>query len=114
VSHRHTSSEVVGLGTGAAAASLTGLQSTASTASAAGGAGGLAHTGQHARPHRARRRPRRPHRFPRAGARQVGRPRHRLRFTRPYEHRAIVNIGHDLPQEAPTTFTQAVVDALRL
>ncbi|MBX7553958.1 alpha/beta hydrolase [Streptomyces sp. tea 10] len=36
---------------------------------------------------------------------------YRSHFTGPYEHRTIANIGHNLPQEAPTTFAQAVVDA---
>ncbi|MGW2035332.1 alpha/beta fold hydrolase [Streptomyces spinosus] len=36
---------------------------------------------------------------------------YRSHFTGKYEHRTIANIGHNLPQEAPTTFAQAVVDA---
>ncbi|MER6066828.1 alpha/beta hydrolase [Streptomyces sp. NPDC001792] len=36
---------------------------------------------------------------------------YRSHFTGPYEHRTIANIGHNLPQEAPTVFAQAVVDA---
>ncbi|MGP4014228.1 alpha/beta fold hydrolase [Streptomyces sp. 4N124] len=36
---------------------------------------------------------------------------YRDHFTGPYLHRTIANIGHNLPQEAPTTFAQAVVDA---
>lgn len=32
-------------------------------------------------------------------------------FTGAYDHRTIQNIGHNLPQEAPTVFAQAVVDA---
>ncbi|MGW2775407.1 alpha/beta fold hydrolase [Streptomyces olivaceoviridis] len=36
---------------------------------------------------------------------------YRGHFTGKYEHRTIANIGHNLPQEAPTTFAQAVVDA---
>jgi pimeloyl-ACP methyl ester carboxylesterase len=36
---------------------------------------------------------------------------YRDHFTGRYEHRTIANIGHNLPQEAPTTFAQAVVDA---
>ncbi|MEV5607458.1 alpha/beta hydrolase [Streptomyces sp. NPDC052225] len=36
---------------------------------------------------------------------------YRTHFTGPYEHRTIANIGHNLPQEAPTVFAQAVVDA---
>ncbi|MEU1268549.1 alpha/beta hydrolase [Streptomyces sp. NPDC005799] len=39
---------------------------------------------------------------------------YRDHFTGPYQHRTIANIGHNLPQEAPTTFAQAVVDADRL
>ncbi|KAB8183075.1 alpha/beta fold hydrolase [Microbispora catharanthi] len=31
-------------------------------------------------------------------------------FTGPYEHRTLEGIGHNLPQEAPTAFAQAVVD----
>jgi pimeloyl-ACP methyl ester carboxylesterase len=36
---------------------------------------------------------------------------YRNHFTGPYQHRAIANIGHNLPQEAPSAFAQAVVDA---
>ncbi|RNG23529.1 alpha/beta fold hydrolase [Streptomyces botrytidirepellens] len=32
-------------------------------------------------------------------------------FTGKYEHRVLTGIGHDAPQEAPTAFAQAVVDA---
>jgi pimeloyl-ACP methyl ester carboxylesterase len=32
-------------------------------------------------------------------------------FTGPYAHRTLAGIGHNLPQEAPTAFAQAVVDA---
>ncbi|GAA3070829.1 alpha/beta fold hydrolase [Streptosporangium carneum] len=32
-------------------------------------------------------------------------------FTGPYDHRTLKGIGHNLPQEAPTAFAQAVVDA---
>ncbi|MGA4844292.1 alpha/beta fold hydrolase [Streptomyces sp. G45] len=39
---------------------------------------------------------------------------YRDHFTGPYEHRTIADIGHNLPQEAPTAFAQAVVDADRL
>ncbi|MGA5822600.1 alpha/beta fold hydrolase [Kitasatospora sp. NPDC094028] len=35
-------------------------------------------------------------------------------FTGPYRHRVLDGIGHDAPQEAPTAFAQAVVDADRL
>ncbi|WP_055530255.1 alpha/beta fold hydrolase [Streptomyces graminilatus] len=36
---------------------------------------------------------------------------YRNHFTGPYEHRTIANVGHNLPQEAPTVFAQAVIDA---
>ncbi|MBM9503209.1 alpha/beta fold hydrolase [Actinacidiphila acididurans] len=36
---------------------------------------------------------------------------YRDHFTGPYLHRTVANIGHNLPQEAPTAFAQAVVDA---
>jgi pimeloyl-ACP methyl ester carboxylesterase len=39
---------------------------------------------------------------------------YRDHFTGPYEHRAIADVGHNLPQEAPGVFAQAVVDADRL
>ncbi|MGW2488536.1 alpha/beta fold hydrolase [Streptomyces sp. NPDC001606] len=39
---------------------------------------------------------------------------YRDHFTGPYEHRTLADIGHNLPQEAPTAFAQAVVDADRL
>ncbi|MEV7320542.1 alpha/beta hydrolase [Streptomyces sp. NPDC093970] len=39
---------------------------------------------------------------------------YRDRFTGPYEHRTLADIGHNLPQEAPEAFAQAVVDADRL
>jgi pimeloyl-ACP methyl ester carboxylesterase len=32
-------------------------------------------------------------------------------FTGPYVHRTLLGIGHNLPQEAPTAFAQALVDA---
>lgn len=35
---------------------------------------------------------------------------YRSYFTGAYDHRTIQNIGHNLPQEAPTVFAQAVVD----
>ncbi|MFJ4578763.1 alpha/beta fold hydrolase [Streptomyces echinatus] len=38
---------------------------------------------------------------------------YRDRFTGAYEHRALAGIGHNLPQEAPTAFAQAVVDVDR-
>ncbi|MFJ8592353.1 alpha/beta fold hydrolase [Streptomyces sp. NPDC093598] len=36
---------------------------------------------------------------------------YRDRFTGPYEHRTLPGIGHNVPQEAPAAFAQAVVDA---
>ncbi|GHE60317.1 alpha/beta hydrolase [Streptomyces longispororuber] len=39
---------------------------------------------------------------------------YRDRFTGPYDHRTVADAGHNLPQEAPTVFAQAVVDADRL
>ncbi|MET9460672.1 alpha/beta hydrolase [Streptomyces canus] len=39
---------------------------------------------------------------------------YRGHFTGAYEHRTIADIGHNLPQEAPSVFAQAVVDADRL
>ncbi|CAL9521378.1 Haloalkane dehalogenase [Streptomyces sp. enrichment culture] len=36
---------------------------------------------------------------------------YRDRFTGPYEHRTLPGIGHNVPQEAPEAFAQAVVDA---
>ncbi|WP_172381190.1 alpha/beta fold hydrolase [Streptomyces sp. MNP-20] len=36
---------------------------------------------------------------------------YRHHFTGPYAHRTIADVGHNLPQEAPTAFAQAVVDA---
>ncbi|MGX1128154.1 pimeloyl-ACP methyl ester carboxylesterase [Streptomyces glaucescens] len=36
---------------------------------------------------------------------------YRDHFTGRYEHRTVADIGHNLPQEAPTAFAQAVVDA---
>ncbi|MFC0842699.1 alpha/beta fold hydrolase [Streptomyces noboritoensis] len=35
---------------------------------------------------------------------------YRDRFTGAYEHRTLMGIGHNLPQEAPAAFAQAVVD----
>lgn len=35
---------------------------------------------------------------------------YRDRFTGPYEHRTLAGIGHNLPQEAPAAFAQAVLD----
>lgn len=40
---------------------------------------------------------------------------YRAKFTGPYEHRLITGgIGHNLPQEAPEAFAQAVLEAARL
>lgn len=39
---------------------------------------------------------------------------YRDRFVGAYEHRTLIGIGHDLPQEAPSAFAQAVVDVDRL
>ncbi|MGW7243466.1 alpha/beta fold hydrolase [Streptomyces sp. NPDC054804] len=39
---------------------------------------------------------------------------YRDRFNGAYEHRTLADIGHNLPQEAPGAFAQAVVDADRL
>ncbi|MFC8239784.1 alpha/beta fold hydrolase [Streptomyces chartreusis] len=36
---------------------------------------------------------------------------YRDRFTGAYEHRTLAGIGHNVPQEAPAAFTQAVIDA---
>ncbi|WP_055551331.1 alpha/beta fold hydrolase [Streptomyces sp. NBRC 110028] len=35
---------------------------------------------------------------------------YRDRFTGEYEHRTLTGVGHNLPQEAPTAFAQAVID----
>jgi pimeloyl-ACP methyl ester carboxylesterase len=57
--------------------------------------------------HYARRRcERRPHPDPSAYAKK---------FSGPYEHRTITGgIGHNLPQEAPQAFAEAVIDATKL
>ena len=39
---------------------------------------------------------------------------YRDRFTGAYEHRTLTGVGHNVPQEAPTAFARAVVDAGRL
>lgn len=40
---------------------------------------------------------------------------YRAKFTGPYAHRLITGgIGHNLPQEAPAAFAQAVFDAAKL
>ncbi|WP_155373561.1 alpha/beta fold hydrolase [Catellatospora vulcania] len=39
---------------------------------------------------------------------------YRAKFTGPYEHRALPGIGHNVPQEAPGPFAQAVADADQL
>ncbi|ROO87665.1 pimeloyl-ACP methyl ester carboxylesterase [Actinocorallia herbida] len=36
---------------------------------------------------------------------------YRAQFTGPYQHRVLKGIGHDVPQEAPEAFAQAVIDA---
>ncbi|WP_413757032.1 alpha/beta fold hydrolase [Streptomyces sp. MMBL 11-3] len=38
---------------------------------------------------------------------------YRDRFTGPYEHRTLADVGHNLPQEAPAAFARAVVDVDR-
>ncbi|MFI5610704.1 alpha/beta fold hydrolase [Amycolatopsis sp. NPDC051903] len=39
---------------------------------------------------------------------------YRAQFTGKYDHRILPGIGHNVPQEAPADFTQAIVDAARL
>jgi pimeloyl-ACP methyl ester carboxylesterase len=39
---------------------------------------------------------------------------YRDRFTGAYEHRTLSGVGHNVPQEAPTAFAQAVIDVDRL
>ncbi|MFF2996983.1 alpha/beta fold hydrolase [Streptomyces sp. NPDC057950] len=39
---------------------------------------------------------------------------YRDRFTGKYDHRTLTGIGHNLPQEAPTAFAQAVIDVNHL
>ena len=39
---------------------------------------------------------------------------YRGQFTGRYAHRVLDGIGHDVPQEAPRQFADAVVDATRL
>ncbi len=40
---------------------------------------------------------------------------YRKKFSGPYQHRLISGgIGHNLPQEAPRDFAQAIIDADRL
>jgi pimeloyl-ACP methyl ester carboxylesterase len=36
------------------------------------------------------------------------------RFVGPYEHRVLAGVGHNVPQEAPSAFAQAVLDVRRL
>ncbi|PSR66582.1 alpha/beta hydrolase [Nocardia sp. MDA0666] len=36
---------------------------------------------------------------------------YRAKFTGKYEHRTLPGVGHDVPQEAPAAFAQAVIDA---
>lgn len=38
---------------------------------------------------------------------------HEDRFTGPYQHRILDGIGHNVPQEAPTAFAQAVIELAR-
>lgn len=35
---------------------------------------------------------------------------YRAKFTGPYSHRTFAGIGHNVPQEAPREFAEAVVD----
>lgn len=44
------------------------------------------------------------------GPAKDGKP-YRAMFTGPYEHRVLDGIGHNVPQEAPRPFAQAVIDA---
>jgi pimeloyl-ACP methyl ester carboxylesterase len=39
-------------------------------------------------------------------------PEERAQFTGPYEQRILSGIGHNVPQEAPDAFAQAVLDLL--
>jgi pimeloyl-ACP methyl ester carboxylesterase len=39
---------------------------------------------------------------------------YRARFTGRYDHRTLQGVGHNVPQEAPSAFAQAVIDADRL
>jgi pimeloyl-ACP methyl ester carboxylesterase len=39
---------------------------------------------------------------------------YREKFPGPYEHRNVEGVGHNLPQEAPEAFAQAIVDADRM
>ncbi|MEV0537560.1 alpha/beta hydrolase [Kitasatospora sp. NPDC050463] len=39
---------------------------------------------------------------------------YRKYFTGPYEHRVLTDVGHNAPQEAPSAFARAVLDADRL
>lgn len=49
------------------------------------------------------------------GAPHPAAPSYRHYFTGPYEHRVVSGgIGHNLPQEAPQAFVQAVIDAAHL
>jgi pimeloyl-ACP methyl ester carboxylesterase len=49
------------------------------------------------------------------GAFHVDPAAYRDRFTGPYEHRTVVGgVGHNLPQEAPEVFAQAVIDVARM
>ena len=35
------------------------------------------------------------------------------RFTGPHEHRVFAGVGHDVPQEAPAAFADAVLELVR-
>jgi pimeloyl-ACP methyl ester carboxylesterase len=45
------------------------------------------------------------------GVRPGGTAAHAFHFTGRHEHRVIENVGHNLPQEAPETFAEAVLTA---
>ncbi|MRH92135.1 alpha/beta fold hydrolase [Nocardia sp. SYP-A9097] len=47
------------------------------------------------------------------GAAKDGKP-YRAKFTGAYEHRILDGIGHNVPQEAPHPFAQAIIDADRM
>jgi pimeloyl-ACP methyl ester carboxylesterase len=49
------------------------------------------------------------------GAPHLDPPAYRAKFTGKYEHRTITGgVGHNLPQESPLTFAQAVIDVAQL
>ena len=43
----------------------------------------------------------------------AGSLRHRALFTGPYERRVLDGVGHNLPQEAPAAFADAVLALVR-